>query len=424
MGAVMGAKHLKAIVCGGDKKVPVFDDQTVQELNKENIRKMQEASKATTDYGTAAGLTGIEARGDLPIRNWYEGSWEEQAKEIDGIKLAETFLTGRYYCKACPIGCGRVVKLDDGPYASVETGGPEYETLAAYGSLCVIDDLKTLCIANSLSNDYGLDTISTGAVIGYAMEAYEKGLLSGYDTKEVDLSWGSRDGLLKMIRLIAERKGVGDLLADGVRAASQKLGGVAEEFALHVKGLELPMHDPRCFNSVAVGYATSNRGACHLQAYSHCYDYFMTLPEYGYPEISDRFGVEGKGKMVAILQNIMAMMDALCMCKFMLEGHITITHVINWLNAVTGWQMDAEQFLTAGERLYNQKRLYNVNLGISRKDDTLPHRMLTHSRKTGGAAGHLPPFGEMLAEYYEFRGWDEMGVPTTETLSRLGLTRP
>jgi len=421
LGAVMGSKNLKAIACVGNKKIPVFDEAKLKQLNKENLGRMRNALKVMTDHGTGCGLTNIEARGDLPVKNWYEGSFEEGAKKIDGVALTKQFLTGNYHCRGCPIGCGRVVKLDNGPYASLETGGPEYETLAAFGSICLADDLRTICIANQLCNDYGLDTISTGAVIAFGMEAQEKGLLSGYDMQGADLSWGNQEGILKAIELIAQRKGVGDLLAEGVKRAAQTLGGLAEEFAIHVKGMEFPMHDPRCFNSIAVGYPTSNRGACHLQGYTHAFELGVTLPEYGYPESPDRWDVEGKGKMVGILQNIMAMMDSLCMCKFMIEADITLSTVIEWLNAVTGWTMDPERFNETGERLFNQKRLYNVRNGISRKDDNLPPRMLTHARKTGGAAGHLPPYGEMLAEYYESRGWNEMGIPTQETVARLGL---
>lgn len=418
LGAVMGSKNLKAIVCVGGRKVTVHDEQKVIELNKEHIPEMVESGKFSSDFGTSGGLTNIEDRGDLPIRNWYDGSWKKGAEELDGTTLAKKFLVRRYACNACPIGCGRVVKIDEGPYALTETGGPEYETLGMLGSLCLIDDLKLICIANQLCNDYGIDTISTGAVIAFAMEAYEKGLLS---ESGVDLSWGSRDGLLKTIELIARREGIGDLLADGVRVAAKKIGGIAEEFAIHTKGLEFPAHDPRAFNSIAVGYATSNRGACHLQALSHPYDFAWKLPDYGYHECGDRFEVAGKGKKVALLQNLMAMMDSIIMCKFMLDSHIRFTDISNWVNAVTGWNMDAEQFMTIGERLYNLKRLYNVKHGVSRKDDTLPSRILTHYRKPGGAADNLPPLGKMLSEYYDFRGWDEMGIPTRETLSRLGL---
>lgn len=227
--------------------------------------------------------------------------------------------------------------------------------------------------------------------------------------------------MLYLVEAIAFRRGIGDLLADGVRAAAERLGAAAAEAAIHTKGLEFPAHDPRAYFSQAVGYATSNRGACHLQSFSHVFEKSVTLPEFGYSEIQDRFGVEGKGVLTARLQNVAALFDAAKMCKFNLFGGVKFTHLRDWYVSVTGQEVSLEAFERIGERIFNLKRLYNVRLGIRRKDDVLPARILLHERGTGGAAHSLPPLEPMLEEYYAYRGWDADGVPTREKVEQLGL---
>lgn len=421
LGAVMGSKNLKAIAVYGNRKIEVAQKDKLKQLTKKLAPEMLKKAKGMHDYGTAGGLITMEYVGDLPIRNWTQGKWEEGANEISGQKMAETILTRNYYCGSCVIGCGRTVKLDSGDYAGVEQAGPEYETLASLGALCLVDDLNAIALANEWCNRYGIDTISTGGVIAFAMEAYEHGLITKEDTGGMEINWGDSDVMLELIHRIAHRKGIGDLLAEGVKKAADKIGGIAPEFAIHSKGLEFPAHDPRAYNSIAVGYATSNRGACHLQAFSHGFEKGLTMPEVGYPESRDRFEVDGKGVMTAKAQNLMCMFDSIKMCKFSLFGGITITDMVNFLNYVTGWDMDIDEFMQAGERMFNLKRLYNVRCGISRKDDTIPGRILTHKRKEGGAAENLPPLGRMLSEYYDYRGWTQEGIPKKEKLIKLGL---
>jgi aldehyde:ferredoxin oxidoreductase len=330
-------------------------------------------------------------------------------------------LTGRYFCDACVLGCGRRVKIENGPYAGVEGAGPEYETLALLGSNCLIDNLEALCYANELCNRFGLDTISTGGVIGFGMEAYEKGLIDREDTDGIELHWGSEKALIETIKLIGQNKGFGKALGKGVKKASEELGKNSVEFSMHTKGLELPAHDPRGYNAGAVGFATSSRGACHLAGLSHTFERTLKSPEIGIPEPLDRFQVEGKGVLAAKSQNLMGMMDSLKLCKFILFGGITLTHIVKWYRDVTGREMGIEDFMKAGERIFNLKRLYNVRLGISRKNDTLPFRSLTFKRIGKGITPNLPPLGQMLGEYYEYRGWSEDGIPTPEKLKELGL---
>ena len=422
MGAVMGSKNLKAIVVYGTGNVSVFDPESVARLPKEHGAFINKNAESFRKYGTSGGLSVFEAMGTLPLQNWkFVGRWEESAAKINGFTMAETVLTGRYFCDACILGCGRTVKIEKGPYAGVDGAGPEYETLGLLGSNCLIDNLEALCFANELCNRFGLDTISTGAAIAFGMEAYEKGLIDREDTGGIELQWGSAEALIEMIKSIAQKKGFGKVLGKGVKRASEELEKNSIEFAMHIKGLELPAHDPRGYNAGAVGYATSSRGACHLAGLSHTFERLLKAPEIGIPEPMDRFQVEGKGILAAKSQDLMGMMDSLKLCKFILFGGITITNIVKWYRDVTGREMTIDEFMKTGERIFNLKRLYNVKLGISRKDDTLPFRSLTSKRIGKGLTPNLPPLGQMLSEYYEYRSWSEEGIPTPEKLKELGL---
>jgi aldehyde:ferredoxin oxidoreductase len=254
------------------------------------------------------------------------------------------------------------------------------------------------------------------------MEAYEKKVINETDCGGFPLKWGNAEGMLEMVRQIGEKNGLGAILGLGVKKAAQILGDNSEEYAIHVKGLELPAHDPRAFFSSALSYATSNRGACHLAGFTHGLEGSFTVPELGYERIQDRFAVEGKGEMVAKMQNLMGLYDSLKICKFVIFGDITVTDLLNCLNNVTGWDMTLAEFLQTGERMFNLKRMYNVHCGISRKDDMLPYRIMTSPRNEGGAKGKLPHLGKMLNEYYNYRGWNEEGLPTVEKLAELELT--
>ena len=211
-------------------------------------------------------MPATEVYGDLPIKNWLLGSWKEGADKTSGQTIVATMLDQHYRCFACPIACGKEVKITEGPYAGLEGHGPEYETLAAFGALLLNDNLESIVKADQLCNRYGLDTISTGAVIALALEAYEKGLLTDEDTGGLELEWGNAETIVQLVEQIARRQGLGDVLADGVRAAAKKLGPQAEEMAIHAKGLAIAMHDPRAFVDMAVNYATANRGGCHLES--------------------------------------------------------------------------------------------------------------------------------------------------------------
>jgi aldehyde:ferredoxin oxidoreductase len=416
MGAVMGAKNLKAIACSGRQRAPLADREALVQCVRQIVPTIREGTANMHRYGTANGLLTFERMGDMPIRNWSGGQWPEGAERISGQHMAETILTGTYACGGCPIGCGRMVEISKGPYEGVKGAGPEYETCASMGSLCLIDDIQAVAKLNELCNRLGLDTISTGSVIAFVMEAKERGMLQeGPD-------WGDAQGAIALVeRLARQEDDLSRLLGLGVRAAADHLGGQAEEFAIQVKGMELPMHDPRAFYSLAPAYATSSRGGCHLQALSHIYARSVIMPEIGVHEVLDRHTVEGKGALVAPAQDLMCLFDSLKQCKFVLFGGVKLSHMTGWLRAITGWDIHNEEMLTIGERISNLKRMYNVRLGVSRKDDTLPLRILVHRFQEGGAEGRLPPLGRMLADYYQARGWTPEGIPTRAKLTELGL---
>lgn len=419
LGAVMGSKRLKAIAAVKEGSIEVAHGDKVREITKEILSTLKKNTKSMSDYGTAVGMSGIEYVGDLPIKNWSLGEWKEGAQRLSGQSLAESYLSGRYFCHGCIIGCGREVEMDHPIYGEVKGAGPEYETLACLGSNCMIDDLAAIIKGGDLCNRYGLDTISAGGVVGFAMEAFERGLLTPHEIG-FDVNWGDGEVLVQLIHQLAHREGIGDLLAEGVMRAAEKLGPMASEFAVHVKGMELPAHDPRAYNSLAVGYATSSRGACHLQGFSHIFEGSVDPKDLGFDSIPDRFSVERKGELVAKSQDLMAVLDSLKMCKFILFAGVGLKEIAAWAGAVLGREVLPEELMKIGERISNLKRLINLRYGKTRKDDTLPPRILT-LRRGGGTEDNLPPLHSMLSDYYDYRGWDELGTPKKEKLTQLGL---
>jgi len=419
-GAVMGSKNLKAIVVYGKDKVDVAFPEKLNQYKKQILPHIKMVSEGMRKFGTAGGIPNYESIGNFPHKNWVLSNWEEGANKISGQTMERTILTGRYACHDCPIACGRMVKVDEGPFAPVNGGGPEYETVAALGSLCLVDNIEAIARANELCNRLGLDTMSTGAVIAFAMEAFERGVITDKDTGGVELTWGNAQALLKMIEKIARKEDIGEVLSEGVRSAANKLGKNTVEFAIHIKGLEPSYHDPRCFFSHALNYATAARGGCHNGSQSHSCEITLSCPDLGINEPQDRHLVDGKAEFTMKLQNLMCFYDSLVLCKFFhTSGSLTPQQVVNFLNYTTGWDFNLQSAMEAGERIFNLQRMYNVRCGISRKDDTLPPRFLTLKREKD----KLPPLGQLLSDYYELRGWDEMGIPTEQKLKELSLEK-
>ena len=421
LGAVMGSKRLKAIVLKKGKLRPdIFDRGELTNDLRTVIPKLTEIKKDSSLYGTSRSISPGEAIGDLPIKNWQLGNWAEGADKINGRRMAEKILVGRFFCNQCPIGCGRTVKISEGPFAPVDGAGYEYETGALLGSNCLIDDMEAISKANEMCNRYGIDTIATGAVIAFLMEAFEKGIVTERDTDGLKVNWGDAGVCLNLIDRIARREGIGSLLAEGSTRTAEAIGQGSSSFTVQVKNLDLPGHDPRCFNGLGLGYATSNRGACHTNSFTYVYMGRTSDPSLGIPQPFDRLTSEGAGKVVAAAQNYMGLCDSLNICKFTAFG-LKAADVNRWLNLVTGWNLSVEEFLKTGERIYNLKRLYNVRCGISRKDDTLPDRILNLKREGLHAPERLPDLQKMLDEYYLVRGWDENGIPRKEKIADLGL---
>ncbi|HSJ56509.1 MAG TPA: aldehyde ferredoxin oxidoreductase family protein [Anaerolineae bacterium] len=421
MGALMGSKRLKAIVARGKDKPAYPDVKAFREFVRDiNAYIKDNGTAGLSLLGTAGGVPATEKFGDLPLKNWTLGSWD-RADAISGQRMAETIFERHTHCWACPIGCGKNMHIQDGPYAGVRGHGPEYETLAGFGGNCLCDDVNAIAYVNDLCNRYGLDTISTSGAIAFAMEAYEKGLIDDEDTGGIDLAWGSADAIIAAVEGIARREGIGVLLADGVRAAARRISPQAEAFALHVKGLEPAYHDPRAFVSMAANYATAVRGACHLEALTYWIGYGTRYPGWYDPEEWDRLDSTGKGKVAYDFQNYMAAYNPLGICKFIAKGSVTPQNVADLVNVALDWGWSAGDVLDTGERLHNLKRLINHRLGMTRADDTLPHRFLHEPRPTGSAAGVVPDLDLMLDDLYTLRGWTPDGIPGPERIAQLGL---
>ncbi len=420
LGALMGSKKVKAIVVKGQEEIPIENVDSLRSSLKEFRPSFTGKLKGLSDFGTPGLVVPCEAIGDLPVKNWSQGKWTEGAIKIGAQEFNEKHLKKQFFCASCPVGCGRTVAGTIDPTLE-QTGGAEYETLGMLGSNCLIDDLPSILRLNELTNRLGLDTIDTGAVVAFSMELFEKGLIGTKEIGSLNLNWGNASGAETLIRMVANREGFGDLLAEGLKVAAEKIGGMAPEYAIQVNNMALPAHDPRAYASIALGYSTSNRGPCHASAFSHIFERATTFPEAGIDKVMDRFQSEGKAEMVMKSQNVMNLWEDLPLCKFSIFGGVQLHHISQWLKDINGWDLSVQDLIEVGERSFNLKRRLSVGWGISRKNDTLPLRNITHRVSDGGAGNHLPPFNIMLADYYEKRGWSKEGIPTEETLKRLKI---
>jgi aldehyde:ferredoxin oxidoreductase len=431
MGAVMGSKKLKAVAIRGTTPVPIADAATFRDLVRTaEAEAMAGWGEDMYQYGTDGDLDDLSASGRLPTKAFRKCTFDG-AEKITGETLAKTILKYPATCPACPDYHYRVVEVEGRYAVDPAYGGPEYETCAAFGSLCLNDDLTVIAKANELCNKYGLDTIATGVTIAFAMECYEQGVLTPQDTGGVALTWGNGDAIIHLIELIATREGIGALLADGVKRAAATLGGGSEAWALHVKGAELPMHEPRGKKGVGLTYATSDRGASHLQVYHD--DSFETTaniaPEIGIDaslvpqnrtETSPR-----KVRLVKISEDLMGLYNSLVVCRFVFyPAGVSLSTFRGLFHAVTGWNADPKDLLRVGERSFNLTRAFNAREGFSRRDDTLPARVRAPLSE-GPLQGEGYPsdvLGQMLDLYYSFRGWDSTtGHPRRAKLHDLGL---
>ncbi|MBV9170110.1 MAG: aldehyde ferredoxin oxidoreductase family protein [Chloroflexi bacterium] len=424
LGAVMGSKNLKAVAVKGTLAVKIADEPGLNDYLKDLRKEIVSTSKGFGALGTAGGIPTHDKMGNWPIKNWQQDHWPEAPDKISGAAMKESILTGRYYCGNCIIGCGRTVEVNEGPYAGIEQGGLEYETTSLNGSNLLIDDLPAVQKLNEICNRLGMDTISAGATIGFTMEAYERGLIKPGETDGLDITWGNHAAATELMRRIGEREGqFATRLGEGTLRVARQIGG--EAFAVHVRGLDFPAHDPRAYFANAVAYATSHRGADHLSSFAHVFQRTVSLPDLGYDEPVHRQDAAATPRLVMIGQNLMSWFDSLKCCKFLFFGGIKPTHIWNWYRYVTGNEVSLDSLLETGERIFLQKRLFNLACGSGPWDDTMPPRILELPREIGTGERSVPPFAEMLAEYYALRQWDpETGAIAPEVLERLGLPEP
>ncbi len=422
LGAVMGSKNLKAIAVYGTKYVQVFDPDEVDRLTKELSMKISKFAKDLKEHGTPIGMTVYESFGDVPIKYWSGDTWSEGAKKIGSPRYTEVLNARPLPCLYCPIGCHRHIEIDDLPKYMLKGFGPHYETLAMLGANCLIDDLKAISKANDICTRLGIDTISAGASVAFAMECFERGWLTKKDTKGMDIKWGDGDVLIELVRQIGMKEGFGELFCEGTLRAAKKIGKGAEDMVIHVRGLDFPAHDPRACFSLAVNYATGTRGACHERGMPEDIEVgAFLLPELGITEQPKFFDPEGKASLAVKLQDFAAVLNSLVICNFILDGGgMSLTETLACLNAITGWNWSIEELMKVGERIFNLQRLINMRDGMGKDYDKLPRRMFEPAKK-GFRKGQISPFNVMLNEYYKLRGWGTDGAPTMDKLKELKL---
>jgi len=412
----MGSKRLKAIGVRGSAKVPLADPERFKPLVRDIIANLEDAilPRALRLAGTAGTLDALLMYGDMPIRYYQQGDWEN-ASNLSGIVMAENYQNRAYACYRCPIGCGRETRAPG--YGLDRVDGPEYETITAFGSLMMVDDLQAVIYAGHICNLYGMDTISTGCTIALACEMFERGIITPKDTGGLEIRCGDIKMIHRLIEMIGRREGFGDKLAEGSANLAERFG--VPELAVTVKRLEVPMHDARAFTGMAVTYALSPCGASHMQGDMYGVDMGQCeAPEIGV-EPGDRFeSSEEKGRTAARQQAWRNLYNSLTLCQFQ---DIGVERMLTALKCVAGWDLTAGDLLNLGKRIVTLKRLLNIRRGITRDDDTLPP-LLLKPLKDGGTESNVPDMEVLLKGAYSEYGWDPAtGEPTRETIKELGL---
>ncbi|MBC7263855.1 MAG: aldehyde ferredoxin oxidoreductase family protein [Chloroflexi bacterium] len=403
LGAVLGAKRLKALIAEGDGEVAVADPGSLAELRGALISSYKNDAWVHTlrTGGTAWGMGLALDLNDVPVKNWNVEAieWREQGEKISGQAMENAGLVvGRTSCYRCPIACRRIVQVDESAWQVSKSAGPEYETVGSLGAMLMIDDPRVLCKANELCNRYGIDTISCGGTVAWAIEAYERGILSKEDTDGLELRWGDGQVLLELIERIAYRRGIGNILSYGSRAAAKQVGGGSEVFAIQVKGLELAMHHPRAMRGLEISYATGARGASHNEGGT----------------VHDEVSLKERAALIARSVDRALINASAVFCHFTV-GPLSDKRVAEVLTAVTGHNYVQDDIYQIGSRIWHLRRAFNMrHCGIGSEADTLPPRVVAQ----------LPadtPFDDLLAAYYHARGLDIRGVPIRRTLENLGL---
>jgi len=408
MGAVMGSKKLKAISVRGTKRQEISDPEGLRKYNNEWLRIAPQTPRGRSlhDYGTPGGVIGFHDSGNLPMGHWTVGYWPD-AYNLSGQVYMEKYRLGPGFKQCgdgvvCSIACERQIQYNDPRFGEYKGAGPEYETVAMLGSHLLVSDPIAVSEMNRLCERFGLDTISTGEVLAWFTEVFERGIIGKEETGGIIPKWGDYKTYMELIRLIAYREGIGDILAEGSKRASEKINKGSERFAMHVKGLEVPAHNPRLYTSMGLQYATSNRGACHLQGISSFVERGMLLPEYEIkspPKTS-----EEKVNVVITHQNLCNFLDSAILCKFAVFGITDFNLIASLWNSVTGMNWTKDDIWRVGDRIWYLERMVNYLLGFTNRDDNLPDRFVKEPVSEGGAKDkRCDNLDEMLMIFYERR---------------------
>jgi len=428
LGAVMGSKRLKAIACSGNARIELHDPDMFKKVSKKQIALLNESilKVGFEAFGTNLVADMVNARGGYPTRNWQSGVFD-QIDEMNGQAMTEKVLVKELSCFSCPIACGRGTAIKEGKWAGKSGEGPEYETTNMFGACCDISDMNAVTMANYLCNEYGIDTISAGSSIAFAMECFKKGILTRDMTGGMDINFGDSDIIVELVEKIAKREGVGDLLAEGTKVMAERLGKDSSVFAMNVKGLELPAYDPRAAKICGLGYVTANRGGDHITGFIEA-PTFIDAPILLVEESSIYDPLDAKpeeAKILVDMEDALTSLDALGGCKFM-GALLKAEDLVELIQCATGWDdFTVNDFRKSGERIYNLIRVYCNREGIRREDDMLPERLMKEPLPDGPAEGMVIDMDtlEMLKDaYYTFRGWNlSDGIPSLAKLKELGL---
>ena len=430
MGAIMGSKNLKAIAVRSNKKIEYINETKFKEISRQtfNAFKKSPMAEILRNLGTNA-INYFERLSDVPHKNWTLHKFKG-VNEITGSVVLEKLHVRNKPCFMCPFSCGREIEINEGPYQIKNAAGAEYETTAAFGAMCLLSNVEAIAYLNDLCNKMGVDTISTGCTVAFALDCYEKGIITQEEIG-FPLEWGDADAVIKLTELICKKEGIGKILSNGTRKASELIGKGSEELLSEVKGLEAPMHDPRAIFPLGLQYATSNRGACHGRGYAN--DQYSGFTGFNdilkitkEKPIRERTVDDPKfAKDIAITQNLAEVVNALGICKQTMTSGSQIVEnlfdkIIDVIYYLTGITFTLKELLKTGERIFNLKRRFNNKCGITRKDDRIPPR-LKFPLERGITKNKVLTIDAMLNEYYKFRGWDEKGIPTTKRLNELGI---
>ena len=413
-GAVMAAKNVKAIVSFGKKEISLANPEALKKIIPEAAKKARQSKEVHTTHGTAQYTEVINELGCYPTRNFQTAVFEG-IETISSVYMKENYFVRNKACFRCPIGCAQICEVKEGLFKGAQSD-PEYETIGAFGGQCGVSDFGAIIAANQICDEEGIDTMTAGTLIAFAMECFERGLISREETQGLDLRFGNAEAMVEMVRRIAKREGLGNLLADGF-SQIKKNRPELEYYMMHVKGMAFAHYEPRGFHGIGLGFGTSSRGACHNVGGWTIRDELITK-EY------DRFATKGKGHLVQTLQDNRAYIDSLGICT-VVRGALGFTDNPSGkiLEFVTGYDFTPE-LMTIGNRIYTLERLILNREGITRKDDLLPRRIMEEPLPEGMAKGRVitaAMYDGMLDEYYQVRGWDSDGVPKQETLSALSI---